>query len=524
MRSLKILLWCVLCIISKSKALQSDLIHFGASPEETKQAAYYLAVDSGYNTGPSDELRRTQRSFWKKLFKNGLFGDDCDNCCNNCQYNVGDGNGGSNGGYNALPGLGYNPLPGLGNRISLPNWQPFQPLQTWQPFQPLFRGNCGNRCGGGGGGGYNQYAPQSNNDNYGNNPSPPGGYTNNYGSDNYGDGGNSNAPDNYGSDVNPASESYSKPNEPVYDAPEPSPPAADTSNYAENSSEEYAKPTYEKPADTTYEKPADYSNNAPAQTSSYSNDDSSSSSYADNAKTDYSNTKIPQILYQPIIYVSPQYLQQAANKLAQGANGYVSDSKGTQLPHLDNYAAETPVQTQYNSPAVNAPGGYTVTPYNGPVNQIPTTVPACSQSYSPCAQTAPSYAAGAGGGPSSVSTVSTVYTVVSPPLLNSASVASPPPCSNSGPSKYSLYPSSSIPLQGYSENQTPSLPAPGPAYGPTAYTTPILTFDDQPYRTCPELFTEYNRQHNNISPYSQANSVSPSQAGNTFVNSQFISY
>ncbi|XP_059221176.1 uncharacterized protein LOC131995896 [Stomoxys calcitrans] len=275
----------VALIIEDTLCQSPNLLHFGASTEPE----YYRMAGNEYQM---EELKRTPRSFWKKLFKNGLFGD------RTCNYETEDG--------------------------TAPSFEPFQSLQCWRPFQPfpLFS-NCA-RCP----------CPES----------PTFSYDNEQ----------SNIPNSY--DENESDSTYV--------------PAK------EELGNQSSEPVENNMANPTYDVPADYSaNNKP---------NSVQPQIYENEGTDTSSRKIPQIFYQPIIYVSPQF-QEHTNTI------YPDDCKS--LP----------------------------------------------------------------GNP------------------------------NIGPSKYSLPPL----------NEMPVVPSKQHVPYSTSMVIP-LTLDDQPYRTCPELFEDYNRRLNKL--------------------------
>ncbi|XP_065357306.1 DNA-directed RNA polymerase II subunit RPB1-like [Calliphora vicina] len=469
-------IWLLLCVISE--ILSTEYLHFGGTEEESRQAAYYLSADSGSNTGPTDELKRTQRSFWKKLFKNGLFGE-CENCCNNCNYNAGNGD-------------NYSPAPS-----PLLPFQPWRNLPLWRPLQPLFSPLN-----------YDNSYNNGNNNNYVNPPR--------YGSNGV------NNPTIYENSVLPAPAPAP---EPVYEIPTELPPA---------------EPDYTPVAEDTYESPSQ----PPVAENSYSIPEPSTYTNEETPKTlQSSKGKVPQIIYQPIIYVSPQYQgNKPLNQVTQDKSKY--DYK----PQLPNYETESDTESEqpsYSSDADNTKSDDSSNyVYNTPEKQTPAIVTPCSQTNSfpsvPClSHPSPNPA---------VSTVATVYNIITPSLLHSLTTGQSPytanaitpnvPCANSdGPSKYSLHPSNVIPLDSYSLpsampastpylSPPPSMARPAPAAPPApasyhpSYVQPMhLSSDDQPYRVCPELFEDYQRKLNTIIPHMPGGS-----RGSTFVNAQLIHY
>lgn len=454
-----------------SEIFSNDYLHFGGTEEESRQAAYYLSADSGSNAGPTDELKRTQRSFWKKLFKNGLFGE-CDNCCNNCNYNAGNGD-------------IYNPIPS-----SLLPFQPFRPLPLWRPLQPLF-------------GPINYDIPGTssytggNSNNYGNPPS--------YGVNNYGGEG-------YDNSLPPAPE-------PVYDIPTDLPP--ENPDYKIDNTP-VAEDTYEPP-------------NAPTP-SSYANTETPK------GPQQYTNGKVPQIIYQPIIYVSPQYQgNKPTNQYKEEEENKYSDEPEKEDEKDQNY--ETDSESEDKPSSYDSESEYTKSD-DGSSSSDNTADNASSDLTKPCAADGYSYnqhpfhCSGHPHTNPAVSTVSTIYNIISPSLLHSLSdrpnsynsglIASHVPCANSGPS---LYPTNNVHQDSYSlpAEPSPSPPSPSPpvpehasSYEPPkqTYTQPIpLTPDDQPYRVCPELFLDYQRKLNSLLPHLHA-----ARGGNTFVNAQLIHY
>ncbi|KNC31217.1 hypothetical protein FF38_14346 [Lucilia cuprina] len=441
---------------------KEDYLHFGGTEEESRQAAYYLSADSGSNIGPTDELKRTQRSFWKKLFKNGLFGE-CDNCCNNCNYNVGNGD-------------NYSPAPS-----PLLPFQPFRPLPLWQNLQPLF-----------GPVSYDSYGRGS----YNNPPRYNGNAVNN--------------PPSYDNNVPQAPET-------VYEIPTELPPVEPEYNVDNSPAVEEL---YEPPAalpENTYSLP---------EPSTYTKEETPKA-------VQYANGKVPQIIYQPIIYVSPQYQgnKDVIKQIQQEETKYDEEPKEEYKPLSPSYEKESESESASSSYSSDAESTKLDDSSNDNFNksepQTPVVVTPCSQSYAvpstPCLSPPLTNPA--------LSAVSTVYNIITPSLLHTLTAGQSPsyitsvtapnvPCSNEEPSKYSLTPSNVIPLDSYS--LPPSSPAPvataylsspapmtapkpAPAPMPQSYIQPIhMSSDDQPYRVCPELFEEYQRKLNTILPHIHA--------------------
>ncbi|KAM7353292.1 uncharacterized protein ACRADG_005411 [Cochliomyia hominivorax] len=463
---------------SIAEIFSSEYLHLGNTEKELKQAEYYLSADGGSNTIPTNELKRTQRSFWKKLFKNGLFGES-DNCCNNCDYNVGNGD-------------NYSPI-----TSPLLPFQPWSPLPLWRPLQPLFGpvtydGYGRNTCNG------------INLNSYDSTPS--------YDVNTYSD----NSPTSYDNSLLPTPET-------AYEIP-PELPSPEGEYKIENNpvvDDIYQPSPDPRPIENSYKVP---------ETLSYASEE------IPKTVQRYTNEKVPQILYQPIIYVSPLY--QGKENLKQYKNEEMGCSEG--------FKNETNVQkeeqnsdTESNQSLKKSELDYTNSVISNSKEEASETqnsndgllhknkyITSNSQQPTQCLSYTPTNP--------SISTVSTVYNVISPSLFHSLTtsqnpyIASTGVCANVDTPKNTLYPSNIVPIESSIPAQAKKIsltPLPNSASGvlastplTNAYTQPIhLTPDDQPYRVCPELFQEYQRKLNTILPYG-------SNIGNTFINAQLISY
>lgn len=281
------LIYCwTIWLSGSSEALQHDAGHMGVgnSIAAPGQPLYYLMADVGPSVGPNDELKRTNRSLMK--WWDDLFGQN--NCCNNNNNN------------NLLNNNNYL-LPNNCNGLQLQNLDPFKQMKLFKKLPDLWGNNCGGQCGQCGGGGLqpvNSYVA----------PAGPG-----YGGNGYAPPQPTPAlpvvpPVAYNPAPAAPSGGYETPN-PAYDGPgdgdagyvappaPPAPPAVDSyeappaTDYAAPPAAEYEAPA---PAPPTYEPAAP----APAP-ESYTKVDE----YAKPVKS-YGGAQPPQIVYQPIIYLS----------------------------------------------------------------------------------------------------------------------------------------------------------------------------------------------------------------------------
>ncbi|XP_034474249.1 leucine-rich repeat extensin-like protein 3 [Drosophila innubila] len=426
------LIYCwTIWLSGSSEALQHDdgSMGVGNSIAAPGQPLYYLMADVGPTVGPNDELKRTNRSLMK--WWDDLFGQN--NCCNN-NNNL------PNNNINWLNN-NNNLLPNNCNGLQLQNLDPFKQMKLFKKLPDLFGNNCGGQCGQCGAGGLqpvnNYVAPVS-----------PG-----YGGDGYAPAQPTPAvppvaPVDYNPAPAPPSGGYETPN-PAYDgpgdgdagyvAPPAPPPAPAADSYEAPPTSDYAAPpasSYEAPdpAPPTYEPAAP----APAP-ESYSKVDE----YAKPEKS-YGGAQPPQIVYQPIIYLTA----------SPGAK------------------AETEIRPK---PQVQSYEGQTEPPQPLPVYQPPPNTPAPTPVYAPppAAAPAPHCNSPACGGYLPLVGVP-FYSYPAPPAPPPAPVyAAPPPAPVYAP--------------------TPVAPPAPPAYASSACQTPIrLSLYDQPYRVAPELFREYN--------------------------------
>ncbi|XP_058981112.1 uncharacterized protein LOC131803668 [Musca domestica] len=428
-------------------ASSSDLIQFGTSSDQVNPAEYYALADGQYpNVGPTEELKRTQRSFWTDLFSRGIFADR--ECTANCRIDAGDG---------STP-----------NDFPQP-FQPFPQLPPWRPFQPLFGGNC-QRC----------VCPECE-------VSFAGNPANSYNSDNnnYGDGTSVYRPSDE-SEKNTA-------NHPI------------SNNYVPTQEEKESYSITTQPTDS-----GNLTENTTQQVQYESNGDSAEDHYTKNSLPgeqsdepgDISKSKVPQILYQPIIYVTSQFQEHAKNLIGPKSvtlgvlppPPQSNNVGGASLPEYDTVT--TPVQADFKQSLVP------LTSYSEDSN--------CNEAVSTNAgehcqgfhYAHPQYP--------SIPSVSTLYAVISPQQTAVHTID----CNrlyhnedNAGPAKYSL-------ATNFYDNNQRHHPVP-----------PItLTCDDQPYRVCPELFEDYNRQLNKHNSWTMASSAYPCNPKNTFINAQLISY
>ncbi|EDW63532.1 uncharacterized protein psd [Drosophila virilis] len=414
------------------------------------QPLYYLMADAGSTVGPNDELKRTNRSLMK--WWEDLFGPS--NCCNNNNNNLLNNNNNynnwlySNNLVPAIPAINNNNCNGL----QLQSLDPFKQMKLFKKLPDLwgnnFAGPCAGQCGGG-----VQPLPQPVN-NYAAPPSPGPGY-----------GGEGYAPPepqpavpappvDYNTAPAPPSSGYETPN-PSYDGPgdgdagyvdPPAPPSVD-----------YEAPAPAPPA-ASYETPGTpeptYDTVPAPAPESYSKVEE----YAQPAK---SYAQPPQIVYQPIIYLSaaPAVRAEQETKLKQPEQSYDSQTVApapAPMPAPPTYEppapepAPAPIELPtYAAPPAPAPAA----PCNAPAcaGYLPLLgVPFYSYPTAPAPAPAPAYAA--------------------PPAPAPAYAAPPPPA-----------PAYAAP------------PAPQPTYASSSCRTPIrLSLIDQPYRVAPELFQEYN--------------------------------
>ncbi|BFF93473.1 extensin [Drosophila madeirensis] len=446
-----VLLCCTLAICQAIQELRDVPTNRIAAPGE---AQYYLMADAGSSVGPNDALKRTNRSllkWWDDLFRQ--------NNCNSCNNNY---NNNNNAVYPAVAPV--QPQTNCyGNGLQLQDLDPFKQMKLFKKMPDLFGnplGNCGGLCGGNCG-----QQPQVNYLA----PSPTPGYG---GDDGYakpnaeyngpGDGdagyvapvvapaGSYDAPAVPPASYEAPAPSYEAP-APNYEAPAPSYEAPE----APPSSYEAPAPVYDAPAPpaASYEQPA-------ATPDSYSK----VSDYSPPASS-YNAAQPPQIVYQPIIYVSapPASRTEVATKVQVDEQSYNSQ------PSSPVYEAPTPQA----SPVYEAP-----TPPAPPVYEVPTPV------------MPPSYAAP----PSSATPCGSYLPIWGVPVYNyGTQQAAPPPAPAYAPAP-PIYAPAPVAPQAYAPPPVYAAPAPqSPGYATPSCETPIrLSLIDQPYRVAPELFEEYN--------------------------------
>lgn len=445
-----IITYYVVGFLIKISFTQSNLIHFGGvSTEGPKSEEYYMMSDNDYPTnGPSEELKRTQRSFWKKFFKNGWFGNEA--CNNNCRYDAGDGNR-----FTISPVIDP----------TTPPFQGFRPLPTWRPFQPLFGGNC-QRC-----------VCPGNNYNYVDNPPIDNNYSGKGLREDFGDISNPNIP---------ASE--------------------DTNKYTSNTEENNQ---YETVSASPNENETPYGNSVTNPTYENAADSISTKNLNNNQlyeKKDVANARDSPIIYQPIIYVSPQFQEHASSLIKPASEVFEKPIVPSLYDGNKSFQAENDVNVSETYKGLNEVLDSTVNnTYDSPKTHENNAFepPNCVHCPVHFQMSTPFV-----GGTKAPSPVPTVYSVMK---CNSLSYDS-----NAGPSKYSLFPSNIPPMFDESKPHNSLLM-------PSYYVCPEL-FEDHNYRTCPELFEDYNRQIRTLNHCSQYKYPNTCNSGNTFINAQVISY
>ncbi|KAH8381126.1 hypothetical protein KR200_002887 [Drosophila serrata] len=320
------------------------------------QALYYQMVDAGRLVAPKESLKRTNRSllkWWDDLFPRN------NNCCNNNNNNV------------LYPPAGVLPSPVVNNNcnngLQLQDLDPFKQIKLFKKLPELFPGtnSCGVQCGGGCGQPQANYAAPltptyEGGDGYG--VVPDGGYAKpnpEYNGPGDGDAG-------YVAPI-PAPAPA-----PVYDAPapvapsydQPAPPAIDT----------YAPPPAEPaPLPPVYDAPTPPAvSYEPAVPSSYAQTEPASDGYGKGVQPSYVAAQPPQIVYQPIIYLS-------ASPAPQPAAHVDSQSYASQAP------SAAPV---YQAPIPPTPSCYQPPPpppaspsYSTPSCQTPIRLSLIDQPY-----------------------------------------------------------------------------------------------------------------------------------------------
>lgn len=295
------------------------------------QALYYQLVDAGPLVAPNESLKRTNRSLLK--WWDDLFPRNNNNCCNN--YN--------NGQY---PPAAVAPSPLVNNNCNngllLQDLDPFKELKLFKKLPDLFpaASPCGLQCGGGCGQQTNYAAPLTPSyqsaDAYAQ-PNPE------YNGPGDGDAGY----------VAPAPAPA-----PAYEAPAPPPPAS----YDEPAP---LAPAYDPPAPpaATYESvppPASYE---PAPPSSYAQTEPASDGYGKGVQQNYvAAAPPPQIVYQPIIYLSASPAPQPAID-----QGYASHGPAPAPAPVPVYEALPPTPSYYQPPAPPASPSYSTPACQTPI-------------------------------------------------------------------------------------------------------------------------------------------------------------
>ncbi|XP_034100623.2 uncharacterized protein LOC117565564 [Drosophila albomicans] len=422
---------CIIGLSASSDALQQDgsALTMSNSIAAPGQPLYYLMADAGPTVGPNDELKRTNRSLMK--WWEDLFGPN--NCCNNNNNLLPINN-------NLLPINNNNVLPAIVpnncNGLQLQNLDPFKQMKLFKKLPDLWGNTCGGQCGQCG----NAYVPPVDAGYVAPQPQQP----------------QQPAPvapvDYNAAPVAPAV----VPN-PAYDGPgdgdagyvaPPVAPVAD--NYvAPPTVDNYVPPpsvdNYAAPPAASYEAPVptpDSYEPAPAPApQSYSKVEE---------KGNYGDAQPPQIVYQPIIYLSASPAAKEDTEVLKYKPQEQSYEAQTEPPQAQPIYEPPQAQPIYEPPpAPPAPVAAYVAP---PPAAPPCNAPACGYlplvgvpfySY-PASPPAPAYA----------------------PPAPAPSYAPPPP---------------------------PAVAPPAPAYSAPSCQTPIrLSLHDQPYRVAPELFQEYN--------------------------------
>lgn len=492
----------VMFILWSSTATKVLLFEISSTnPHElnSNQSSYYLEADTNSNQiDPKEELKRTQRSFLKKFWKDSglqdLFSDEgCVNCCNNNNYNAGDGDI-----YETPPTSSY--IPYFQQIPPLSPLQPFDPLRIFQPFlAPMnFNTNGLNEAG------YiNSYDKanipkkyEGENSNVFNNNYEEGYSNKNSGTSEVTE--SRNIHKHKAKENNEYSPDKSNNNEPIYTV-------ENATIYNGNSSD---KNTYQKidiwPVDDI---------------------DAYQKSKATQAKQTYPslNGSSGSIVYQPIIYLSPRY-QVAPPMFNSAHNSYQNCEESNQ--HYPNVKTQPKVYTtEKEEQKSNLPS------YDN-FKEGPNTKVSYSDQYLPCGVSPYGTLLSNKIQPSEeylnpYSHKSFVPEYTPPPLALLSSLSSTygmeSQCSDTKvtPSDIAIYTLvTQIPCT-FAPSKTRALNA-----NPYSYlnkindlykkpTSPIImTEADQPYRNCPELFTDYLNQ----GTYNQNIAK-----GNTFIRAQFIS-
>ncbi|KAH8263111.1 hypothetical protein KR044_004757, partial [Drosophila immigrans] len=369
---------------ASSDALQQDgsAVAMSNSIAAPGQPLYYLMADAGPTVGPNDELKRTNRSLMK--WWEDLFGPN--NCCNNNNNLLPINNNLLPINNNLLP-INNNLLPLNSNNVlpvnncnglQLQNLDPFKQMKLFKKLPDLWGNNCGGQCGQCGNN-YVQpvdaYAPPQ--PQPAPVPAPPADYNS--------------AP------VAPPSDSYVAPN-PAYDGPgdgdagyaPPPPPAAAPAedNYiAPPTVDTYAAPPAPAPPAASYEAPVPTPPSyepAPAPApQSYSKVEE-----YEKPEKSYGGAQPPQIVYQPIIYLSTSTADKAdiESKLKlQEQMPFYSYPAPPPPPATPVYAAPPPAPVHATPPPAPSyappPAAPPAPAYSAPACQTPIRLSLYDQPY-----------------------------------------------------------------------------------------------------------------------------------------------
>ncbi|KAH8255389.1 hypothetical protein KR038_002075 [Drosophila bunnanda] len=313
------------------------------------QALYYQMVDAGRLVAPKESLKRTNRSllkWWDDLFPRN------NNCCNNNNNN------------NVLyPPAAVLPSPVVNNNcnngLQLQDLDPFKQMKLFKKLPELFPGTspCGVQCGGGCG------QPQAN---YAAPLSPSYG-----GGDGYGvvpDGGYVKPNPEYNGpgdgDAGYVAPAPAPAPAPVYDAPAPLAPSYDPP--ALPPADSYAPPPAEPaPLPPVYDPPTPPAvSYEPAAPSSYAQTEPASEGYGQAVQPSYVGAQPPQIVYQPIIYLSASPAPQPAAQVKLEDQSYASQAPSAAPIYQ---APLPPTPSCYQPPAPPASPSYSTPSCQTPI-------------------------------------------------------------------------------------------------------------------------------------------------------------
>ncbi|KAH8249480.1 hypothetical protein KR032_009929 [Drosophila birchii] len=313
------------------------------------QALYYQKVDAGRLVAPNESLKRTNRSllkWWDDLFPRN------NNCCNNNNNNL------------VYPPVPVNPVVNnnCNNGLQLQDLDPFKQMKLFKKLPELFptTNPCGVQCGGGCGQSQANYATPvipsyQGGDGYA--VIPEGGYVKpnpEYNGPGDGDAGYV-AP----APVPAPAPVYDAPAQPApsYDPPAPSygppaPPATDI----------YAPPPAEPaPLPPVYDPPTPPAiSYEPVAPSSYAQTEPVSDGYGKAVQPGYVGAQPPQIVYQPIIYLSaspaPQPAAQDQSYASQAPSvAPVYQAPPPPPPPSCYQAPPPPASPSYSTPSCQTP-------------------------------------------------------------------------------------------------------------------------------------------------------------------------